>query len=65
MTTIDEIGRRAARDVLADAEAATDVDAGLARLLADTDREPRPSGRRWAVVAAVATVAAAVGRAWW
>ena len=65
MTTIDEIGRRAARDVLADTEAATDVDAGLARLLADTDRGPQPSGRRWAVVAAVATVTAARGRCGW
>ena len=61
MTTIDEIGRRAGRDALADAEPLADADAGLDRLLAEseTEREPRTGGRRWAVLAAVGTVAAA------
>jgi hypothetical protein len=37
MDTIDELGRRAARTALAEAEAYTDVDAGLARILADEE----------------------------
>ena len=37
MDTIDELGRRAARTALAEAEAYTDVEAGLARILADEE----------------------------
>ena len=37
MDTIDELGRRAARTALAEAEAYTDVEAGLARILADQE----------------------------
>ena len=65
MDTIDELGRRAARTALAEAEAYTDVDAGLARILADDeDVEWNADGgsrRGWVVVlAAAAAVVAAV-----
>ena len=65
MDTIDELGRRAARTALAEAEAYTDVDAGLARILADDeDVELNADGgsrRGWVVVlAAAAAVVAAV-----
>jgi hypothetical protein len=65
MDTIDELGRRAARTALAEAEAYTDVEAGLARILADEEdvdwNVDRGSRRGWVVVlAAAAAVVAAV-----
>ena len=65
MDTIDELGRRAARTALAEAEAYTDVEAGLARILADEDDVDWNIGgdrrRGWVVVlAAAAAVVAAV-----
>jgi hypothetical protein len=64
METIDELGNRAAREALADAERITDVEAGLARILAgEEDVEWNADGgtrRRWVVLAAAAAVVAAV-----
>jgi hypothetical protein len=65
MDTIDELGRRAARTALAEAEAYTDVEAGLARILADEEdvdwNVDGGSRRGWVVVlAAAAAVVAAV-----
>jgi hypothetical protein len=60
MDTIDEIGRRAARAALADAERYADVESGLARILGSDDLESTTVGprRRWVVLAAAATVVA-------
>jgi hypothetical protein len=65
MDTIDELGRRAGRTALAEAEAYTDVEAGLARILADEEdvdwNVDGGSRRGWVVVlAAAAAVVAAV-----
>jgi hypothetical protein len=64
METIDELGYRAARETLADAERITDVEAGLARILAgEEDVEWNADGgarRRWVVLTAAAAVVAAV-----
>jgi hypothetical protein len=62
MATIDELGYRAARDALADAERTTDVEAGLARILAGEELEPTagPTRRRWVVLLAAAAIVAAV-----
>ena len=49
MTTIDDIGRRAGRDALADAELLADADAGLDRLLAESETEREPSAGRSAL----------------
>jgi hypothetical protein len=63
MDTIDEFGRRAARTALAEAEAYTDVEAGLARILADDDdvdwNVDGGGHRGWVVLAAAAAVVAA------
>lgn len=58
MDTIDDIGRRAAATLLADADAVADVEAGLDRIRADA---PSPAHapvtrRRWAVVGAAAAI---------
>ena len=63
METIDEIGRRAAQAALAEAQTYIDIEAGLARVMADEDVELNTSGggrRRWVVLAAAAAVIAAV-----
>jgi hypothetical protein len=64
MDTIDELGRRAAQAALADAEAYSDVEAGLARILGgEEDVEWNADGgtrRRWVVLAVAAAVVAAV-----
>jgi hypothetical protein len=61
MDAIDEIGRRAARAALADAERYADVETGLARILGGEELEPAtmPPRRRWVVLAAAAAVVAA------
>ena len=58
MDAIDEIGRRAARAALADAERYADVESGLARIYGSDELEPVTTGprRRWAALAAAAVV---------
>ena len=62
METIDELGRRAAQAARAEAEAHTDVEVGLARILAGEELEPpaTPPRRRWAVFAAAAAAVVAL-----
>lgn len=64
MTTIDDLGRRAATEALADARRAVDVDAGLARVLREAPRPAEPirdaarraPARRWLALAGAAVV---------
>jgi hypothetical protein len=62
MDAIDELGHRAARAALAEAEMNTDVEGGLARILADAEdgHDAVPMRRRWPVLVAVAVAATAV-----